>query len=180
MRWPTPEELIAYLLPEWKPPSLFSLPSSGEVALLKHFRLPDYPVTRAMVNNYVAMMQANKDPIVRDAIYMTTISLSARYPPNHPLQYYLRIADNILASRLARLHVAEEDTIYAKVKDYLKEVEPAARANGLWIESFTPEKATGILLTYLKTFPERKNIHEDFESLMVLCLESHRESLRVA
>jgi hypothetical protein len=181
MRWPTPEELIAYLLPEWKPPSLSSLPSSGDpTLLLKHFRLPDYPVTRAMVNNYVAMMQANKDPIVRDAIYMTTISLSARYPPNHPLQYYLRIADNILASRLARVHVAEQDTIYAKVKDYLKEVEPAARANGLWIESFTPEKATGILLTYLKTFPERKYIDEDFERLMVDCLESHRESLRVA
>ncbi|NBT35655.1 MAG: hypothetical protein EBT03_08990 [Betaproteobacteria bacterium] len=179
--WPTPHELIAQLLPHWTPPSLYSMPGEPN---LQHFGLPDYPVTRAIVNNYLTMMQVNKDPIVRDAIYMTTLSLSARYPPNHPLQYHLRIADNILASRLAHHHVAEMnafgDTLYAKVKVYLKQIEHDARANGLWMESFTPEKATGILLSYLKTFPERTFSDKEFESLMVECMESYRESLAAA
>jgi hypothetical protein len=155
-----PEHLIREVLPNWVPPSLtspiFRINTAVEV-LLEHFRLEDTPTSRRVLETYQNMVECVPSDMYRDALYMDVISLAKRWPTDHPLQPQLRIADTMLTSQLFHAHVAEGvhlvrnmgDQIYAKAVALLKEVEADARRNRIWVESFTPGKATGMIMESL-------------------------------
>jgi hypothetical protein len=156
----TPQGIIADTLPRWLPPSLsspiFRINTPVEV-LLEHFRFDDTPQSRRHLEWYQNYVESVATDVERDALYMEVLSLAKRWPADHPLQPQLRIADTILTSQLFHSHVAESvhlirnmgDQIYAKAVRLLKQVEPEARRNNIWVESFTPGKATGMIMESL-------------------------------
>jgi hypothetical protein len=193
---PSPEALIAFLLPNWTPPPYNSPIFTSTVpieVLLQHMHLPENSQTQYMLRKYMEVVETLPaplspcpTPLYRDYLYTQTLSLSNRFLPNHPWQANLRAADTILATRVFQARLAENkerinavgELIYARITTYLAEVEPAARANGLWAEGFTPGKATGIILASLGDIPleveqEGHRLLNDpkaFEAIVADCL----------
>lgn len=191
---PMPEALIAWLLPCWTPPSSSSPVFSKSVSidfLIKHMGFPDSEYTRVVLNKYLAVLD-NADPthFYADSLYLSVLSLSSRFPQDHPFQPSLRAADAILATRVFQARLAEKrnamgELIYAKAKTYLAEVEPAARANDAWAEGFNAGKATGIILEYLGANANGLeaeghrllNDNKAFEEIIADCLLVYNDSL---
>jgi len=207
---PAPEALIAWLLPRWTPPTNTSPVFSKNVSiefLMEHMGFPesvrrsneatlcvaesDY--TRFILTNYLAMLgkgQADPEYLYNDYLYLSTLSLSSRFPQDHPFQPSLRAADTILATRVFQARLAEKrnamgELIYAKANTYLAEVEPAARANDAWAEGFNAGKATGMILEYLGPSPSELDaeghrlLNDDkaFEEIIADCLLVYKDSL---
>jgi hypothetical protein len=199
---PSPEALVAFLLPNWTPAPYNSPLFTSTVpieALLQHMHLPATSETQYMLRKYLevvetlpAPLSTCPTPLYRDYLYTQTLSLSNRFPPSHPWQANLRAADTIIATRVFQARLAENkerinavgELIYAKMTTYLAEVEPAARANGLWAEGFTPGKATGIILASLGDTPlevetEGHRLLNDpkaFEAIVAECLIVYKEA----
>ena len=192
---PMPEALIAWLLPCWTPPPNTSPVFSKKVSiefLMQHMALPESDYTRFLLTNYLAMLDKgqNADPeyLYNDYLYLSTLSLSSRFPQDHPFQPSLRAADTILATRVFHARRAEKqdlgELIYAKATTYLAEVEPAARANHAWAEGFNAGKATGIILEYLgsNAYGQEEghrllNDDKAFEEMIADCLLVYKDSL---
>lgn len=193
---PMPEALIAWLLPCWTPPSSSSPVFSKSVSidfLMKHMGFPDSEYTRVVLNKYLTMLNTgHADPthFYADSLYLSVLSLSSRFPQDHPFQPSLRAADAILATRVFQARLTERvnaigELIYAKAKPYLAEVEPAARANNAWAEGFNAGKATGIILEYLGANANGLeaeghrllNDEKAFEEIIADCLLVYKDSL---
>ena len=200
---PSPDALIAFLLPNWTPApynsSIFTKTVPIEV-LRQHMCLPDTSDTQYMLRKYLEVVETLPAPLgttcpthlVRDYLYTQTLSLSNRFPQYHPFQPNLRAADAILATRVFQTRLAENkerinavgELIYARMTTYLAQIESAARANGAWAEGFTPGKATGIILASLGDNPieveaEGHRLLNDpkaFEALVAECLIVFAES----
>jgi hypothetical protein len=190
----SPEALIAWLLPCWTPPPCTSPVFTKSVSidfLIKHMALPESDYSRFILTNYLAMLHnADPSPSHNDYLYLSTLSLSSRFPQDHPLQPSLRAADTILATRVFCARRREKvnalgELIYAKAKTYLAEVEPAARANHAWAEGFNAGKATGIILEYLGANANgleeegHRLLNDDkaFEEIIADCLLVYKDSL---
>lgn len=192
----SPEALIAWLLPRWTPPPNSSPVFCKNVSiefLMEHMGLPQSDYTRFILTNYLAMLdKGHADPeyLYNDYLYLSTLSLSSRFPLDHPFQPSLRAADTILATRVFQARRAEKrndigELIYAKAKTYLAEVEPAARANDAWAEGFNAGKATGMILEYLGPSPSELDaeghrlLNDDkaFEEMIADCLLVYKDSL---
>ena len=199
---PSPEALIAFLLPNWTPAPYNSPLFTSTVPiqfLLQHMHLPENSQTQYMLRKYLEVVEtlptpysSCPTPLYRDYLYTQTLSLSNRFPPSHPWQANLRAADTLIATRVFQARLAENkqrinavgELIYARMTTYLAEVEPAARANGLWAERFTPGKATGIILASLGDTPlevetEGHRLLNDpkaFEAIVAECLIVYKES----
>lgn len=194
MAIPDPKGLITLILPYWTPPSynspIFSKNTPIE-QVFEHMSLHNSEATQYVLMNYLAIVENMPTPAHRDALYMSTLSLSNRFPSNHPYQPSLRTADTILASRLFHLRLAENkeridavgERIYARAKTYLAEIEPAAKANNAWVEGFTPGKVTGIILEYLGTDVTEAEAEAHrlltqptaFEEIVADCLITYKE-----
>jgi hypothetical protein len=162
--------------------------------LMEHMGLPQSDYTRFILTNYLAMLDkgqtADPEYLYNDYLYLSTLSLSSRFPQDHPFQPSLRAADTILATRVFQARRAEKrndmgELIYAKAKTYLAEVEPAARANDAWAEGFNAGKATGMILEYLGPSPSELDaeghrlLNDDkaFEEIIADCLLVYKDSL---
>ena len=201
---PSPEALIAFLLPNWTPAAYNSPIFTSRVPMevvRQHMCLPETSETEYMLRKYLELVETLPTPLgttcptplFRDYLYTQTLSLSNRFPPSHPWQATLRAADTIVATRVFQTRLAENkerinavgELIYARMTTYLAEVESAARANGAWAEGFTPGKATGIILAslgphVLEVEAEGHRLLNDpkaFETLVADCLIVYRESL---
>ena len=193
---PGPEALIAWLLPHWTPPPNTSPVFSKNVSiefLIKHMGLPESDYTRFILTNYLAMLDkghSSPEYLYNDYLYLSTLSLSSRFPQEHPFQPSLRAADTILATRVFQARLAEKrnamgELIYAKAKTYLAEVEPTARANDAWAEGFNAGKATGMILEYMGPIPTEMeaeghrllNDDKAFEEIIADCLLVYKDSL---
>lgn len=194
---PSPEALITWLLPCWTPPPCTSPVFSKNVSiefLMQHMGLPASDYTRFILTNYLAMLDkgqtADPEYLYNDYLYLSTLSLSSRFPQDHPFQPSLRAADTILATRVFHARRAEKrnamgELIYAKATTYLAEVEPAARANDAWAEGFNAGKATGIILEYLGANANgleaegHRLLNDDkaFEEIIAECLLVYKDSL---
>ena len=200
---PTPEALIAFLLPNWTPApynsSIFTSTVPIEV-VRQHMYLPETSDTQYMLRKYLEVVETLPAPLgttcpthlFRDYLYTQTLSLSNRFPPSHPWQANLRAADALLVTRVFQARLAENkerinsvgELIYARMTTYLAQVESAARANGVWAEGFTPGKATGIILASLGTHvleveAEGHRLLNDpkaFEALVADCLIVYKEA----
>jgi hypothetical protein len=149
--------------------------------------------TRVVLNKYLTMLDTgHADPthFYADSLYLSVLSLSSRFPQDHPFQPSLRAADAILATRVFQARLTERvnaigELIYAKTKTYLAEVEPAARANNAWAEGFNAGKATGIILEYLGANANGLeaeghrllNDEKAFEEIIADCLLVYKDSL---
>ena len=149
--------------------------------------------TRVVLNKYLEVLDTgHADPthFYADSLYLSVLSLSSRFPQDHPFQPSLRAADAILATRVFQARLAERvnaigELIYAKAKTYLAEVEPAARANNAWAEGFNAGKATGIILEYLGANANGLeaeghrllNDNKAFEEMIADCLLVYKDSL---
>jgi hypothetical protein len=149
--------------------------------------------TRVVLNKYLEVLDTgHADPthFYADSLYLSVLSLSSRFPQDHPFQPSLRAADAILATRVFQARLAERvnaigELIYAKTKTYLAEVEPAARANNAWAEGFNAGKATGIILEYLGANANGLeaeghrllNDNKAFEEMIADCLLVYKDSL---
>lgn len=153
---PTPQQIIGSFLPNWSPPSLSSPIFQGGTVeeLLQHFSLPI--TSTAKVSGYLLRCQLMKTRSIvqKQADYMSIISISFRYSPDHPWQPIFMETDQMIGSLLARAHVSESrnifgDALYAKVCDHLSKSEPLAREKKLWVEGFNAKKATGMIMEFL-------------------------------
>jgi len=194
---PSPEALIAFLLPNWTPAPYNSPLFTSTVPMefiRQHMCLPDTSDTQYMLRKYLELVETLPTPLgttcpthlFRDYLYTQTLSLSNRFPPSHPFQPNLRAADALLVTRVFQARLAENkerinavgELIYARMTTYLAQIESAARANGAWAEGFTPGKATGIILASLGDNPieveaEGHRLLNDpkaFEALVAECL----------
>jgi hypothetical protein len=201
---PSPEALIAFLLPNWTPAPynspIFTSTVPIEVVRL-HMCLPERSDTEYMLRKYLELVETMPAPLgrtcpthlFRDYLYTETLSLSNRFPPNHPFQPNLRAADALLKTRVFQARLVEKkeridavgELIYARATSYLAQIESAARANDAWAEGFTPGKVTGMILASLGDNPieveseghQLLNDPKAFEALVAECLIVYRESL---
>ena len=194
---PTAEQLIQQILPHWSPPSLCSdiFRSSTPIeVLIEHFGMEGTNWQKYILGSYKGIVEKQYSDLYTKNLYMSVMSLSARFPPTHPLQEQLHLADEILDRQLFHAHAAEKaqltrkigDLIYAKAAVLLKNVEADSRRSGIWVESFTPGKATGIILEWLIGSPMDESVAKfekeanallsndaEFQALIVECLVSY-------
>lgn len=113
-----PATLLKHYLPFWTPPGRNS-PIFGAhlrmIDLMQHFGFPQTPASAGFIARYVSVVSVMGHSLERDSYYLSILSLSNRFPPDHPLQPALKVADQMLASRLAHQRMVENREAPASV-----------------------------------------------------------------
>jgi len=167
-----PSTLLKHYLPFWTQPARNSPIFGSHLSmtdLMQHFGLPQTPSCASFISRYISVVSVMGHSLERDSYYLSILSLSNRFPPDHPLQPALKVADQMLASRLAHqrmierpapipAHLAEPtmrtvsnrqmwgDRLYAAFASYIKKIEPEARDNNIWRDGFSAGFVTAAVL----------------------------------
>jgi hypothetical protein len=163
---PDATTLLKQYLPFWMPPGRNS-PIFGAhlrlADLIQHFGFPPTAASASYISRYVSVVSVMGHSLERDSYYLSVLSLSSRFPPEHPLQPALKVADQMLASRLAHQRMMERaaapaaaananpkqawgDRLYLAFTDYIKKIEPEARENNIWREGFNAGIVTAAVI----------------------------------
>ena len=165
---PDATTLLKQYLPYWMPPGRNS-PIFGAhlrlADLIQHFGFPPTAASASYISRYVSVVSVMGHSLERDSYYLSVLSLSSRFPPEHPLQPALKVADQMLASRLAHQRMMERqvapapaaaahanpkqvwgDRLYLAFADYIKKIEPEARDNNIWREGFNAGIVTAAVI----------------------------------
>jgi hypothetical protein len=192
--------LLKHYLPFWSPPPRDSPIFRAQLSmtdLMMHFGLPQTPSSAGFIARYVSVVSVMGHSLERDSYYLSVLSLSNRFPPDHPLQPALKVADQMLASRLAHqrmierpaipAHLAEPtprtiarghrqlwgDRLYTAFASYIKKIEPEARANNIWREGFNAGMVTASVLDtidYESQVDELLSDEKKIEAVVADCL----------
>jgi hypothetical protein len=177
---PTPATLLKHYLPFWTPPGRNSPIFGAHLSmndLMQHFGFPQTPASASFIARYVSVVSVMGHSLERDSYYLSILSLSNRFPVDHPLQPALKVADQMLASRLAHQRMVENhaarpapvaspvaspkqawgDRLYAAFTDYIKKIEPEARENNIWREGFNAGIVTAAVL---ETIDDESQVQE--------------------